>query len=144
MGDVSVVLVAHLVTTAAYAGFQWAVQIVVYPQLGEVPESSFRAYERSHQRRIGYVVGPLFAGLVVSTVLLWVTRPAGTSALGPALSSVLLLAVLGTTGLLAVPLHRRLEGGWDPVVYRRLLRVDALRVAAATANVVVAAVLAVQ
>jgi hypothetical protein len=141
MGAVSVVLVAQLVTTAAYAGFQWTVQVVVYPQLGAVPESAFTAYERSHERRIGYVVGPLFAGLVVTTVLLWFARPAGTSAWGPALSSGLLLAVLGVTGLLAVPLHRRLERGWDPAVHRRLLRVDAVRVAAATVNVVVAAVM---
>ena len=144
MGGVSVVLVAQLVTTAAYAGLQWTVQVVVYPQLGAVPESAFTAYERSHERRIGYVVGPLFAGLVVTTVLMWFARPAGTSIWGPALSSALLLAVLGVTGLLAVPLHRRLEQGWDPATHRRLRRVDALRVAAATANVALAAVLAVQ
>jgi hypothetical protein len=144
MGGVSVVLVAQLVTTAAYAGFQWTVQVVVYPQLGAVPESAFPAYERSHERRIGYVVGPLFASLLVTTVLLWFARPAGTSTWGPALSSALLLAVLGVTGLLAVPLHRRLVRGWVPATHRRLLGVDALSVAAAPANVVVAAVLAVQ
>jgi hypothetical protein len=144
MGDVSVVLVAQLVTTAAYAGFQWTVHVVVYPQLGAVPDSAFTAYERSHERRIGYVVGPLFAGLVVTTALLWFARPAGTSTWGPALSWALLLAVLGITGLLAVPLHRRLERGWDPSTHRRLLRVDALRLAAATADVAVAVVIAVQ
>jgi hypothetical protein len=144
MGGVSVVLVAQLVTTAAYAGFQWTVRLVVYPQLGAVPESAFSAYERLHQRRVGYVVGPLFAALVVTTVLLWVARPAGIAPWWPALSSALLLVVLGVTGLLAVPLHRRLERGWDPAVHRRLLRVDAVRVAAATVNVVVAAVIAGQ
>jgi hypothetical protein len=141
---VSVPLIAHLVTTAAYAGFQWTVQLVVYPQLGEVPEGSFTSYERSHQRRIGYVVGPLFAGLIATTVLLWVDRPPGVSLLGPALSTTLLLAVLGATALFAVPLHRRLERGWDAAAHRRLVRVDAVRVAAATANVIVVGVLALR
>jgi hypothetical protein len=144
MGGVSVVLVAHLLSTAAYAGFQWTVHQVVYPQLRAVPESAFIDYERSHQRRIGYVVGPLFAALVATTSLLWITRPVGTSALLAALSTAALLVVLGITGLLAVPLHRRLEAGWDLAAYRRLLRVDAWRSAAATANVVVAAVLALR
>jgi hypothetical protein len=144
MGDVSVVLVAHLTTTAAYAGFQWTVHQVVYPQLGEVPEGSFTSYERSHQRRIGYVVGPLFAALIATTILLWVAGPEGTSTLWRALSSALLLAVLGVTGLLAVPLHRQLERAWVGAAYVRLLRVDALRSAAAAANVVVAAVLALR
>jgi hypothetical protein len=144
MGDVSVVLVAHLVTTAAYAGFQWTVHQVVYPQLGEVAEGSFTSYELSHQRRIGYVVGPLFAALVVTTILLWVAHPEGTSVLWRALSSALLMAVLGVTGLLAVPLHRQLERGWDRAAYGRLLRVDAVRFGAAAANVVVAAVLALR
>jgi hypothetical protein len=142
MGDVSLVLVAHLVTTAAYAGFQWTVHQVVYPQLGDVPEASFTAYELSHQRRIGYVVGPLFAALVVTTISLWVAHPEGTSVLWSALSSALLLVVLAATGLLAVPLHRQLEHGWDRAAYRRLLRVDAVRLGAAAANVVAAAVLA--
>jgi hypothetical protein len=141
---VSIVLVAHVVTTAAYAGFQWTVNRVVYPQLGTVPEDAFTAYERSHERRITYVVGPLFAALVVTTALLWVDRPSGLSVLGPAVSSALLLAVLGATGLLAVPLHRRLERGWDREAYARLLRADALRVVAATANLVVAVVLALR
>jgi hypothetical protein len=45
-----------------------------------------------------------------------------------------LAVVLGVTGLLAVPLHRRLDAGWDAALHRRLLRVDAARVAAATAG----------
>ena len=57
-------------------------------------------------------------------------------------SVVLLVIVLAATALLAVPLHRRLSEGWDAPTHRRLTRVDAVRVTAATANVAVAAVLA--
>jgi hypothetical protein len=50
--------------------------------------------------------------------------------------------VLLLTGLFAVPLHRRLDVGWDAGAHRSLIRVDALRVLASTANVGLVAVLA--
>jgi len=136
---VSAVSVAHLMSVCAYAGFQWTVHLVVYPQLAAVPSASFVAYERAHQRRISYLVGPLFAALVVTTALLWARRPEGISLWMPALSAALLLVILAVTGLLAVPLHRRLERGWDRGAHQSLVRVDAVRLAAATANVVVSA-----
>ena len=53
-------------------------------------------------------------------------------------SAVCLAVVLGVTAAGAVPLHRRLDVGWDADAHRRLLRVDSVRVAAASANVVLA------
>jgi hypothetical protein len=47
-------------------------------------------------------------------------------------------ALLVATALLAVPLHRRLDAGWDAAAHHRLLRVDALRVGLATAGAGVA------
>lgn len=139
--DVSWILLAHLVSASAYAGFQWTVHLVVYPQLAEVPAEDFVAYERKHQRRISFVVGPLFAALVVSTALLCVLRPPGTPLWGVVAAVALVLVVLIATGLFAVPLHRRLEQGWDREYHRRLTRVDLVRVVAATLNVAVSVVL---
>jgi len=45
-----------------------------------------------------------------------------------------LAAVLGVTAFRAVPLHRRLDAGWDAAAHRQLLRVDGMRVVAATAG----------
>jgi hypothetical protein len=139
---VSVILVSHLVSVSAYAGFQWTVHLVVYPQLGEVPAASFAGYERWHQRRISRVVGPLFALLVATTALMCVWPPPGAPWEAPVAAVLLLAVILAATGLLAVPMHRRLSRGWDESAHRRLTAVDAVRVAAATANVAVAAVLA--
>ena len=137
-------LVAHLVLVCAYAGFQWTVRVVVYPQFAlvpAVPPDAFARYELAHQQRITRVVGPLFGGQVLTTagVLWW--RPDGSSVAAAVAAAVLLAVVLLLTGLLAVPLHRRLSAGWDEAAFRRLLRVDALRVAAATVNVGVAVLL---
>ena len=127
-------LVVHLVLSAAYAGFQATVRFLVYPQFAQVPAGAFAAYERSHQRLVTLVVGPLFAGQGLTTLLLLVLRPAGVPLLPVVAAGACLAAVLGITAFLAVPLHRRLDAGWDPAAHRRLLRVDGLRVAAATAG----------
>lgn len=124
--------VLHLALTAAYSGFQWTVRGVVYPQFAEVPGPGFPAYERRHQQRIGRVVGPLFAGQLVTTTWLLVAPPPGVPVPAVLAGAACLGAVLVLTGLGAVPQHRRLSGGWDGEAFRRLLRVDTARVAAAT------------
>jgi hypothetical protein len=129
--DVTLVAV-HLTLTAAYAGFQWTVRAVVYPQFALVPPDVFPAYESRHQQRITRVVGPLFAGQGVTTLWLLAARPEGTPLLPVLLGAACLAVVLGATALGAVPLHRRLGTAWDDAAYRRLLRVDTLRAVAAT------------
>ena len=132
-------LVVHLALTAAYAGFQATVRFLVYPQFARVPADAFAAYERSHQRLVTRVVGPLFAGEGVTTLLLLAVRPAGVPLLPVLAGAACLAVVLGVTALLAVPLHRRLDVGWDTGAHRRLLRVDGVRVAAAVAGTACAA-----
>jgi hypothetical protein len=132
-------LVVNLVLSAAYAGFQWTVRFLVYPQFARVPADAFAAYERSHQRLVTRMVGPLFAGEGITTLLLLTIRPAGVPLLPVLAGAACLAVVLGVTAFLAVPLHRRLDVGWDPSAHRRLLRVDGVRVAAATAATACAA-----
>lgn len=130
--------IALLVATSLYAGFQWIVRIVVYPQFAAVPASGFAAYEQRHQRLITVVVGPLFVldGLASIAAFMvspgWLTAGAGGC----------LAVVLGVTAVAAVPAHRRLSDGFDAGTYRRLLAVDTVRVAAATAAVMAAVALA--
>jgi len=62
-----------LTAAAAYAGFQWTVHVVVYRQFSAVPPAAFGEYERLHQRRISYVVGPLFVALIAAAGPLGVT-----------------------------------------------------------------------
>ncbi len=134
-----VLLVLTLLLTAAYAGFQWTVQVLVYRQFPLVPVSTFVAYERAHQRRVSLVVGPLFGGQLICAMGLVVTG-AGSAALRWS-AVALLVSILGVTGVLAVPLHRRLSAGFDPDVFRALLRVDLARTLLATTNAAVAVAL---
>ena len=132
-------LVVHLALTAAYAGFQWTVRGLVYPQFAQVPPAAFPAYERAHQRRVVPVVGPLFAGQGVTTTWLLAARPEGVRLLPVLAGGVCLAVVLGVTALVAVPLHRRLDAGWDAAAHRALCRADTVRALAATAGTAAAA-----
>ena len=129
-----ILLAVHLTLAAAYAGFQWTVRVLVYPQMAMVPPEAFPAYEHRHQRRITRVVGPLFVGQAVTTLWLLVHRPPGTPLLAVLVSAASLAVVLELTALGAVPQHRRLDRGWDPAVHRRLVHVDTLRALTATAG----------
>ena len=131
-------LAVHLALTAAYAGFQWTVRALVYPQFALVPPAAFPAYERRHQQRITWLVGPLFAGQGTTTLWLLADRPAGTPLPAVLAGAACLAVVLAATALGAVPLHRRLEETWDDGAHRRLLRVDTVRAVTATAGSVAA------
>ena len=135
----SSIVVAHLLFVGGYAGFQWTVRALVYPQFAAVPPSSFAAYESSHSRLVARVVGPLFAGQLVTTGWLLVDRPAGVALPAPLVSAGCLAVVLGVTALAAVPQHRVLGAGFDRAAYARLLRADDVRVVAASMNVVASA-----
>ena len=127
-------LAVHLALTAAYAGFQWTVRALVYPQFALVPPAVFPAYERRHQQRVTRVVGPLFAGQGVTTLWLLADRPEATPLAAVLAGAGCLAVVLAATALGAVPLHRRLGAAWDEAAFRWLLRVDSVRAVAATAG----------
>lgn len=122
--------------TCAYAGFQWTIRVVAYPQLAQVPGPAFTTYLAAYQRRVTYLVGPLFAALVVTTAL--VALDGGVGDAGRVLSVLLLGVVLGATAFAAVPQHSRLAAGWDADAHHRLLTADTVRVVAATLDAALA------
>ena len=131
--------VAHLLLVGGYAGFQWTVRALVYPQFAAVGPADFAAYERAHGQRISRVVGPLFAAQLGTTAWLLLDRPAGVVPAAVVVSAVCLAVVLLVTGLVAVPRHRQLGQGFDAAAYAGLLRADTVRVVAASANAAVSA-----
>ena len=131
--------VAHLLLVGGYAGFQWTVRVLVYPQFTAVPPGAFAAYEDSHSRLVSRVVGPLFAGQLVTTGWLLLVRPDGVLVGALLASAACLAVVLLATALLAVPRHRQLAGGFDAGAFTGLLRADTVRVVAASVNVAASA-----
>lgn len=112
-----------LAAAALHAGFQLTVTVVVYPALVTVPADRWDAAHGRHSRTIAPVVAVVYAAALVTCV-------------GATLADVsagVLVADAGTgfafvvTALLAAPTHARLTPGPDPVLLRRLLLVDRLR-----------------
>ncbi|TKV60569.1 DUF1772 domain-containing protein [Nakamurella flava] len=132
---------AFLVATALYAGFQWCVQLVVYPQFAAVAPADFAAYEAAHQRRITPLVGVLFVGLAGAGGWLLLGAAPATPGWLIAVALALVAAVPVLTGVGAVPQHRVLSTGWDPAAAHRLRRVDRWRTAGATGALVLAVVM---
>ncbi len=139
----SAAVVAHLGAACAYAGFQWTISALVYPQIaatGRRAPATFAAYEAWHARRTAFLVAPLFAALVGACVWLVVTRPASVLAWA---CVALTATVLGASAFCAVNQHERLKAGYDEAVMQRLQRADAVRTVAASAQVVLAVALVV-
>jgi len=122
-------------------GLIWFVQVVHYPLFARVDERRFAAYEAAHQQRTTLVVAPLM--LVELATALWIAAGIGELAASvPRWMALTGLALVGinwlSTGLVQVPLHRRLAHGYDARTARRLVTTNWLRTAAWTARGVIA------
>jgi hypothetical protein len=132
-------LLVLLAATWAHLGFQVTVSSLVYPVLAATPADGWRRAHDRHSRVITPTVGAVYAALLVGSV----------TALSTALSPAVVAAVagvalsLGTTALVAAPLHGRLATARpSPERLHRLLVADRVRTVGA-AVAAVAATLAV-
>jgi hypothetical protein len=142
MSTVEALLVAtHLAVTAAMVGLIWFVQVVHYPLFTRVGSDGFAAYERAHQQRTAYVVGPFMGLEGVLALVLAADPPGDVGRALPLVGLALLGIVQASTVLLQVPAHGRLGGGFDPGAARRLVRTNWVRTAGWSARGVVAVAL---
>lgn len=121
----------HVAATLFMTGLIWFVQVVHYPLMSRVGERRFEDYERRHQRRTSWVVGPVM--LVELATGVWVAAWPGAGS-GVGVGSWAAIAGLGMLGAiwvstmaLQVPLHRRLESGYDEAAARRLVSTNWIR-----------------
>ena len=137
-----VLLLIHAGATWFMVGLIWFVQVVHYalfdrvapgssPAPGITPDGGegYARYQADHMRLTTWVVGPAMLVEVVTGVMLLFMRPAGVAMwmvwVGLALIGVLWLS----TALLQVPMHRKLEAGFDAAAHARLVGTNWLRTA---------------
>lgn len=121
----------HLLASLAMVGLIWTIQWVHYPLFAQVGAEAFEAYHRAHVRRITHVVGPLMLLEAGSAAALLLLAPLDL----PFWISVGLLALAWlSTALWQVPLHRKLEAGFDERAIRALAASNWLRTLAWTAR----------
>lgn len=127
-------LLVHAGATVAMAGLVWFVQLVHYPLFAHVGRDGFARYEAQHTRRTTWLVAPLMLAEAATALVLLAVDPSVLTAVG----AVLLGVVWLSTALVQVPLHRRLERGFDADAHRRLVRSNAVRTAAWTGRAAIA------
>lgn len=124
----------HLLCCLMMTGIIWLVQLVHYPLFAHVGESGFATYESLHRQSIGPLVAPLMLIELGTAIWLLNWRPTGIPAywlwIGLALVGVAWL----NTFFQAVPLHAKLDGGYNQEIIQRLVKVNWIRTIAWTAR----------
>lgn len=128
------VLACQLVVVFVLVGLIWFVQLVHYPLLAEVGTEAFVRYETLHRQRITPLVAPLmFVEAGGACLLLLVVRQTASSRLAWT-ALFLLLSIWGSTFFWQVPLHERLNEGFNAATHLELVRSNWLRTLAWTAR----------
>ncbi|MGL6280626.1 MAG: hypothetical protein ACRC50_13860 [Gaiella sp.] len=127
-------LLVHAGATVAMVGLVWFVQLVHYPLFAHVGRDGFALYEAQHTRRTTWLVAPLMLVEAATALVLLAADPSLLTVAGAALLGIVWLS----TALVQVPLHGRLERGFDAEAHRRLVRSNAVRTAAWTGRAVIA------
>jgi hypothetical protein len=121
------ILLINFAVTLYMTGVIWFVQVVHYPLFGKVGAADYVAYHSEHVRRTGYVVAlPMLLELASALALSF--RP--PESLSPELLWIgvgLVGALWLSTGLLQVPRHRVLGGGYVQDAHRVLVISNWLR-----------------
>ena len=129
----SALLLLHTFATLALVGLIWTIQLVHYPLLHCV-ERGFAQYHEAHTSRIVWLVAPLMGLELLSALALASAPPAGIPSGLAWLGFALVAATWLTTGLVSVPCHANLAGGFDAAVIDRLVFTNWIRTAAWTAR----------
>lgn len=119
----------HVAATVAMAGVLCVVQLAIYPLFAAIGPQEFPAYHRRYTWRIGAVVAPLMVTEAATAAAGWF---AGWRSPAFSASLALLVVTWVSTFALQVPLHRRLSGGFDAAVQRRLVATNWVRTLAWT------------
>lgn len=126
-------LLIQTATTWAMVGVIWLIQVLVYPQLADVPRDEFPDFERRHQRRVLPVLA-VFAPLEIISALWLFLDPGPIPRWMPFVGGAILAAIWISTALFYAPIHGRLASGFDGVLHERLVRWNWLRTIAWTAR----------
>ncbi len=120
-------LIAQLGTTLPLVGLIWMVQVVSYPQFGNVGSSEFVAYHSAHSRLITWVVGPLMLGELVASIVSVVQSDVSMPKSWALFGLLLAISVWLVTAFVSVPMHDSLTKGFSPSVHQWLVRTNWLR-----------------
>lgn len=140
----SEVLVIHAAATWFMTGLIWFVQLVHYPLMAMADRETWIEFEKRHQERTTWIVGPVMFVEMLATIVILVwqqenwTKSQQSLAVGG--TAALIVAWLSTFAV-QVPLHTSLSKGFSARTHRVLVRSNWVRTAAWTCRAVFAGML---
>lgn len=134
-------LLVHAAATFALIGLVWTVQLAIYPQFVHVGADGFGSYHARYARGIAFVVGPLMVLELVTGIRLMAQVTPGSSMAVEWSAFGLLLVNWAVTGLVSVPLHKKLGAAYSERSARLLAATNWIRTGAWTLRGVLVAVL---
>jgi hypothetical protein len=109
-------------------GLIWLVQVVHYPSFHHIDQTQFRQFSTFHTQNITYIVMPLMAVELLSSLVLVIRNPDPFN-----LSMIALLAIIWlSTAFISVPCHNQLAHGYNAEVVDHLIRTNWIRTIAWT------------
>lgn len=125
-----VLFLIHFASTWFMTGLIWIVQIVHYPLFKKVGMESFKGYEASHTKLIGFVVIPVMLTELGSGIyILFSDYLSGAQYLLFLIASILLLIIWLSTMFIQARQHRLLSSSYDPTVVSSLVKYNWIRTA---------------
>ncbi len=113
--------IANFASTLFMVGLIWVVQIVHYPLFSQVGRDNSVSYQRQHQTRMTWVVGPPMLVEAFTAVLLAWYPPLGVSPNLILWGIALVFMIWISTAAIQIPCHGKLAQGFDSRVHRWLV-----------------------
>jgi hypothetical protein len=117
-----IVLLLNVAATLFMVGVIWFVQIVHYPLMARLPVEKAVGYAMEHQRRTGWVVGPVMLLEALTGFTLLAVHPVGLNFMISIVAFLLVVFIFYRTGMIHVPQHRILGQRYDLETCQALVR----------------------
>ena len=114
-------LILHAAVTWALVGLIFTIQLVHYPLFSRVGELGWPVYEREHQARITWLVGPLMLAELLSAFWLALRPATALPEWSLWLGLGLVLGIWASTAAVQSPLHGRLSERFDARLHGQLV-----------------------
>lgn len=138
------ILISNLVLSAFLTGLIWVIQVVHYPLFLRIHPEEFRAYEKSHQKRISLIVAPVMLVDIILSLLLVFTKYTQNADAYIITALFLNLAVFASTIFIFSPIHHKLGKHHDKALIRKLVRLNIMRTFMWTARTIILMILSIQ
>ena len=110
----------HFTICLILSGLIWVIQIVHYPSFKYISIKNFDLFCEFHVRSISFIVFPLMFLELITAVLLLIFSPSSLTIINIIILGLIWLSTI----LLSVPIHRKLQSGYNIDSINKLIKTN--------------------